>query len=53
MNAATGILCLDIMIRPYFKVSTKFPMIGVILLFAIYGGIADISLKIAYLADNN
>lgn len=53
MNAATGILFLDIMIRPFFKVAMKFPMIGLILLFAIYGCIAYIALKSAYLAENN
>ena len=53
MSAATGILFLDFIIRPFFKVAMKFPIIGLLILFAFYGLIAYVTLRSAYLADNH
>lgn len=53
MNAATGILYLDILVRPFFKVAVKFPAIGFILLLALYGVIGYIALKSAFFEGGN
>ncbi|MDP3510637.1 MAG: hypothetical protein Q8T09_21910 [Candidatus Melainabacteria bacterium] len=52
MSAATGILFFDMLVRPFFKVAMKFPLIGFLILFAIYGVIAYVALRSAYLAEN-
>lgn len=52
MSAATGILFLDVLVRPFFKVAMKFPIVGLLILFAFYGLIGYITLKSAFLADN-
>ncbi len=53
MGASTGILLLDIIFRPFLKFGMKFPIIGIVLLMAIYGYIAYLVLKSTYLAENN
>jgi len=53
MSAATGIVLFDMLIRPFFKVAMKFPLVGFLILFAIYGVIAYVALKSAYLAENH
>jgi hypothetical protein len=53
MAASTGILLLDVVARPFFKVGMKFPAILFIALFLVYGAIAYGALKSAYLSENN
>ena len=53
MSAATVILFLDILIRPFFKVAMKFPLVGLCILFMFYGLIGYIAIRSAYLADNH
>jgi len=53
MSAATGILFFDMLVRPFFKVAMKFPLMGFLILFAIYGVVAYVALKSAYLAESN
>lgn len=51
MGASTGIVLLDIVFRPFLKFGMKFPMVGIILLMALYGYIAYIVLKSSYMAE--
>jgi hypothetical protein len=53
MNAASGILFFDMLIRPFFKVAMKFPLVGFVFLFAIYAVVAYAALRSAYQAENN
>ncbi len=53
MSAATGILFIDLIIRPFLKFGFKFYFVGFIILFLVYGFIAYKSVKSAYLTDNS
>ena len=53
MSAATGILFIDLLVRPCLKFGFKFYFIGFILLFIVYGYVAYKSVKSAYLTDNS
>lgn len=52
MSAATGIIYLDVLVRPFFKVFMKFPIFGFFLFFALYGFVGYLVLKSTYLTDN-
>ncbi|HEY9714835.1 MAG TPA: hypothetical protein V6C72_15310 [Chroococcales cyanobacterium] len=51
-SASTGILFLDYILRPFLKLALKFPTVGMLFLFAIYGFIAYITVKSAFLEDH-
>jgi len=53
MSASTGILLLDFICRPFLKFAMKFPMIGFVFLFVVYGLIAYGALKSAFLSENS
>jgi len=48
---STGIIVLDYFLRPVLKIMTKFPLLGLMCLFMVYGLIGYHALKSAYLAD--
>ncbi|MBN8661645.1 MAG: hypothetical protein J0M35_14865 [Candidatus Obscuribacter phosphatis] len=52
MSAATGIIYLDFLVRPFLKVAMKFPAIGLFVLFVIYAAIGYVALKSAFLSDH-
>jgi len=52
MSASTGILLLDFICRPFLKFGMKFPVIGFVFLFLIYGLVAYGALKSAFLSEN-
>ena len=51
MGAGTGILFIDLLVRPLLRFGFKFYAIGFTLLFLVYGFIAYKAVKSAYLAD--
>ena len=51
MSAATGIIYLDVLVRPFFKVFMKFPIFGFFLLIALYGFVGYLVLKSTYLTE--
>ena len=51
--AASGIIWLDIIFRPFFKFAVKFPIIGFLFLLVLYGTIGYYALKSAYLDLEN
>ena len=51
MGAATGMVIIDLLIRPLLKFGFKFYFVGFGLLFLVYGFIAYRAVKSAYLAD--
>jgi hypothetical protein len=51
MAAGTGILFIDLLLRPLLRFGFKFYVIGFTLLFLVYGYIAYKAVKSAYLAD--
>ncbi len=48
MSASTGIVLLDLVMRPFLKIGVKFPMIGLFILTLVYGYIAYIVVKSAF-----
>lgn len=48
-SASSGILWLDMLMRPFFKFAVKFPAIGFLFLLVLYGTVAYYALKSAYL----
>ncbi|MBN9396470.1 MAG: hypothetical protein J0H83_14575 [Candidatus Melainabacteria bacterium] len=52
MSAASGIIFIDMFVRPLLRFSFKFYFVGFILLFIVYGFIAYKALKSAYLSEN-
>lgn len=51
MGAGTGIIFLDFILRPFLKIGMKFPIVGIIILSIVYGYIAYLTLKSAYLNE--
>jgi hypothetical protein len=50
-GVGTGFLLIDYIIRPLWKFGMKFPLLGLLFLFLLYGPIAYFALKSAYLSD--
>lgn len=51
--AAANIFFIDFLCRPFAKIFEKMPIVMVLLLFLIYGTIAYILMRSAYLADQH
>jgi len=51
-GTGTGILVIDILVRPFLKFGMKFPIVGMTALILIYGFIAYHALKSAFLSDS-
>jgi hypothetical protein len=51
-SAASGLILIDMVIRPFYKVAVKFPIAGFMVLMVIYGFIGYIVLKSAYLSES-
>ncbi len=50
-GTGTGLIIIDMIIRPFLKFGMKFPLVGFTLLFLVYGFIAYQALKSAFVAD--
>jgi hypothetical protein len=50
-GTGTGLIIIDMIIRPFLKFGMKFPLVGFSVLFLIYGFIAYHALKSAFVAD--
>jgi len=53
MGVSTGIILIDLLIRPLLRFGFKFYYVGFGLLFLVYGFIAYTAVKSAYLSDRN
>jgi hypothetical protein len=51
-SAASGLLLIDILIRPFCKLGVKFPIIGLLALMILYGFIGYMVLKSAYMVED-
>lgn len=51
-SAASGLILIDMLIRPFYKVAVKIPLIGFMFLMVLYGFIGYIVLKSAYLSSD-
>jgi len=51
-SAASGLILVDMLIRPFYKLAVKFPIIGLFFLMIIYGSIGYAVLKSAYLSEH-
>ena len=47
-SASSGILLIDFLIRPFFKIGMKFPIVLFIMLVVLYGYIAYFALRSSY-----
>jgi len=52
-SAAANIFFIDFFCRPFAKIIEKMPLIMVVVLFILYGIIAYILLRSAYMADQH
>jgi hypothetical protein len=48
MSASSGILLIDMLVRPFFKIGMKFPIVLLIMLSLFYGYIAYFALRSSY-----
>lgn len=53
MGVGTGIILIDLLVRPLLRFGFKFYFVGFILLFLVYGYIAYQAMKSAYLSEQN
>lgn len=51
-GVSTGMVVLDYIMRPMLKIITKFPILGLICVSAVYATIGYHALKSAYLSDH-
>jgi len=52
-TASSGIMLIDMIFKPFFKIGEKFGIVCVILVCILYGYIAYVALKSAYLSDHS
>jgi len=52
-SAVSGLFLVDRFITPFFKIFEKMPLLMVLILCLIYGGIAYVLLRSAYMADQH
>ncbi|MBY0357471.1 MAG: hypothetical protein K2W82_05665 [Candidatus Obscuribacterales bacterium] len=53
MGAGTGIIFLDFIVRPFLRIGMKFPTVMLVMLAIVYGYIAYLAIKSAYLSEAN
>lgn len=53
MGAGTGIIFLDFIMRPFLRIGMKFPTVGIIILALVYGYVAYLALKSAYMSGES
>jgi hypothetical protein len=52
-TAAAGLFLVDFVIRPFFKIYEKMPLVMLLLCLVLYGIVAYFVLKSAFLADQH
>ena len=51
-TASSGIMLIDMIFKPFFKIGEKFPIVCVVLVCLLYAYIAYVALKSAYLSEH-
>ena len=52
-TASSGIMLIDMIFKPFFKIGEKFPIVCVVLVCLLYAYIAYVALKSAYLSSDH
>jgi len=52
LSAASGFIFVDMLMRPFFKIGIKFPIIGLLCMMILYGSIGYLVLKSAYMHND-
>jgi hypothetical protein len=52
-TASAGLFFIDFFCKPFVKIFEKMPLLMVLLVFLIYGAIAYVLLRSAYMADQH